>query len=229
MVDTTSHAGVFSSVAFGLNRRIDVVGAGAIGSRLVFSLVRLGLISVHVWDFDRVEEHNLANQLYGRSDVGKLKVEALQALIEAQTGVRIFTHPQAVDGSQELGEVVFVATDTMASRWAIWEGLKYDDHTKLMIEFRMGIEQGRVYVVNPNDPTEVHGWEYASDYDDSHALVSACGTTISVGPTAEVLCGHGVWQFINWDNREQENYQGPLVNEIVLDVRSPGLMSRQFK
>ncbi|MBI4533898.1 MAG: ThiF family adenylyltransferase, partial [Candidatus Melainabacteria bacterium] len=147
-VDITRHIDVFSRDAFG-NRRIDVIGAGATGSRIVLSLAKLGLDNIHVWDFDIVEAHNIANQVYGNADIGQLKVDALHDLVLAQTGLNIHKHAERVDGSQELGEIVFLLTDTMASRKEIWtKGIRYKMRTKLMIETRMGSDQGRVYTVN---------------------------------------------------------------------------------
>lgn len=52
--------------------KIVIMGAGALGSRLLDALVCQGYIPAIV-DFDKVERHNLGNQLYGPPDVGKLK------------------------------------------------------------------------------------------------------------------------------------------------------------
>ncbi len=226
-VDITRHIDVFSRDAFG-DRRIDVVGAGATGSRIVLSLAKLGLENIHVWDFDTVEAHNIANQVYGMGDIGKLKVDALHDLVKAQTGLTIHKHAQRVDGSQELGDVVFVLTDTMASRKEIWKkGIRYKMRTKLMIETRMGASEGRVYTVVPTRAPHVKGWE-GTLYDDAVAEVSACGTAITVGPTAEYLSGLAVWQLIRWQAIEQGK-EDTLDNEILFGLRPPYIMTRQFE
>jgi hypothetical protein len=196
-IDARRHLDVFSNVAFGA-RRVDVIGAGATGSRIVLSLAKLGLENLHVWDFDTVESHNIANQAFGQSDIGKLKVEALRDLVKQQTGLTITIHNEKVDGSQSLGEVIFLLTDTMASRKEIWnKGIRFKMRTKLMIETRMGPDQGRCYTINPTKPAQVKGWE-GTLYGDEVAPVSACGASITVGPTAEYLSGLAVWQFIRW-------------------------------
>ena len=43
---------------------IHVIGIGAMGSRIVELLVRLGVPRIHIWDFDTVEDKNITNQLY---------------------------------------------------------------------------------------------------------------------------------------------------------------------
>ena len=84
-LEVMRHLSVFSPHAFG-NKRVDVVGAGATGSRIVFSLAKLGVANIHVWDFDKVEEHNIPNQVFSLSDIGKFKGEALKEIVAAEAG-----------------------------------------------------------------------------------------------------------------------------------------------
>jgi molybdopterin/thiamine biosynthesis adenylyltransferase len=62
-------------------------GAGAIGSNLVDNMVRQGFKKVTVIDFDRVEDHNRHTQIYGRRDIGQLKVAALKTAVFNNMGV----------------------------------------------------------------------------------------------------------------------------------------------
>jgi hypothetical protein len=228
-IDTRRHLDVFSNVAFG-DRRIDVIGAGATGSRIVLGLAKLGVENLHVWDFDIVEGHNIANQAYGLSDIGKPKVEALRDLVKQQTGLTINIHNEKVDGSQALGEVVFLLTDTMASRQEIWQkGIRFKIRTKVMIETRMGVDQGRCYTVNPVKSAQVKGWEQTLCSDDV-APVSACGASITVGSTAEYLSGLAVWQFIRWAaiERGRNDKDDKLDHEIIFGLRPLYNMTRNF-
>ena len=227
-IDITRHLDVFSRDAFG-NKRIDVIGAGATGSRIVLSLAKLGLENIHVWDFDKVEPHNIANQAFSQADIGKFKVDALADLVTAHTGLKLHTHNERVDGSQALGDVVFLLTDSMASRKQIWDkGIRYKMRTKLMIETRMGSDQGRVYTINPTAPAQVKGWE-STLYSDEVAEVSACGASISVGPTAEFMSGLAVWQLIRWQAIEQgKTANDNLDHEIIFFLRPPLFTQRQF-
>jgi molybdopterin/thiamine biosynthesis adenylyltransferase len=58
--------------------RLTICGAGALGSHLADSLARQGVKNIRAIDRDRVEEHNVSTQLYGISEVGAWKVEALR-------------------------------------------------------------------------------------------------------------------------------------------------------
>jgi molybdopterin/thiamine biosynthesis adenylyltransferase len=69
--------------------RVTLCGAGAIGSNLADNLVRQGLVHLRAIDHDRVEEHNVSTQLYGESEVGTWKVEALRNRLFRATGVEI--------------------------------------------------------------------------------------------------------------------------------------------
>jgi molybdopterin/thiamine biosynthesis adenylyltransferase len=226
MVDPLRHLSVFSPHAFG-TRRVDVVGCGATGSRIALDLAKLGVENIHVWDFDTVEEHNVANQVFGIEHIASLKVEALAALVKAATGVKIYTHAERVDGSQQLGDVVFLLTDTMSSRKEIWDkSLKFKLKTQILIETRMGADSGRVYALNPNKPGHIKAWE-ATLYADDEAEVSACGASVSVGPTAEIIAGLATWQMIRWFAIEKGG-EDSLDNEIIFSLRPMLTISRRF-
>jgi hypothetical protein len=148
-------------------------------------------------------------------------------LTRAATGADITVHAEKVDGTQTLGEIVFLLTDTMRSRKEIWEGaLKYKLRTNLLIETRMGADSGRVYSLNPNRPGQIKAYEETL-YADEEAEVSACGASVSVGPTAEVISGLAVWQMIRWFAIELGG-EDELENEVIFSLRPMVTMSRKF-
>ena len=61
--------------------RINIVGCGSVGSTIAVLLARAGVTKMTLWDFDMVEPHNLANQMFRQCDVGKLKTEALADIL----------------------------------------------------------------------------------------------------------------------------------------------------
>src|ERR1043165_6894886 len=69
--------------------QIVLCGAGALGSNLADNLTRQGFAKLRVIDHDRIEEHNIGTQLYGVSDIGVWKVEALRNRIFRGAGVEI--------------------------------------------------------------------------------------------------------------------------------------------
>lgn len=65
--------------------KICVCGAGALGSNLVNVLLRQGVSNITAIDMDRVEESNVATQIYTLRDVGQKKTRALQSLMHQAT------------------------------------------------------------------------------------------------------------------------------------------------
>ena len=186
------------------NPQINIIGAGATGSRLWLALVELGLTNITVYDFDVVEGHNIANQIYLSSDIGMPKVAALKKYYQLKTGkptpdtmhfiaekVSSETHDKTT-----LKGVVFLLTDTMKSRADIFDNLIVDSETFLMVETRMASSYGDVYVVNPFDERETKAWRDTL-VNDEDAEVSPCGASISVGPTASIIANLAVWQTIH--------------------------------
>jgi molybdopterin/thiamine biosynthesis adenylyltransferase len=240
IIDTRRHLEVFSVEAFG-NKRIDVIGAGAVGSAIVMQLAKLGLENIHVWDFDKVEGHNIANQRYAQKDIGLAKVVAIAQAVKDATGHDITIHEEKLEGGETLGEVVFLAVDTMAARKAIWQkSLRNKLRTKLVVESRMGTQEGRVYAICPIKPAQVRGYE-STLYDDAAATVSACGASTTVGATADITASYATWQFMRWaaleaaatfpataPQTEQNATEDVLDHEIIFGLRPLYIMTRRF-
>jgi molybdopterin/thiamine biosynthesis adenylyltransferase len=198
-------------------KRIDVIGVGATGSWLVTLLTRLGITNIHVWDFDIVESHNVANQVFGNNDIGKFKVDALKERVKNDTGIEITTHNERVTGSTSgLGEIVFLLVDNMDVRKEIWEGaLKFQFHIGLVVETRFGfLNDGitpvlRIWSINPTDPEQVERWE-ACFYDSSgDTQASACGATQSICTSAAELAVKAANNLMEW-HRIQRGGKGYL-------------------
>lgn len=60
------------------NKRIALVGLGALGSMIAESLARSGVTVMGLWDNDIVEPGNICRSIYQLSDLGESKVDALK-------------------------------------------------------------------------------------------------------------------------------------------------------
>lgn len=55
-----------------------------------------------------------------------------------------------------LDGVSFVMVDSMKARRDIWEHcIGMQPYTEMMFEARLGIDSGRVYAINPTNPSEI--------------------------------------------------------------------------
>ncbi len=92
MADKFHHEAIYrgaEQLAKLASQRLTICGAGALGSQMADNLARQGFRHLRVVDRDRVEEHNVSTQLYGESDVGVWKVEALRQRVFRATGIEI--------------------------------------------------------------------------------------------------------------------------------------------
>jgi sulfur carrier protein ThiS adenylyltransferase len=73
--------------------RIGVAGLGGLGSNVVISLLRAGIGSFTLVDFDIVEENNLNRQYYFRDQIGKKKIDAIEEnMRRIRSNVSVETH-----------------------------------------------------------------------------------------------------------------------------------------
>ena len=227
MLDIVRHQSVFNPHE--LEENVHVIGCGATGSRIVAELARLGIRTIHAWDDDKVEKHNIANQVYNQLCVGDFKVDAINMLTDIiifdekeidmidDNFKSITTHNEKVT-NQALTGIVFLLIDTMASRKEIWENcIKFKPYVKLMIETRMGADSLRIYTINPLNFEQVAFWE-GTLCDDEEAVVSACGANTTVGATAAVISGLAVWELIKYQRGESSG------SEIIMGLRPDPIM-----
>lgn len=210
MIDTTRHLELFDPRIF--QDRINIIGAGATGSWLALILTKLGIKGeqINVWDFDAIEEHNIANQAFKIEQIGESKVHAIQNNIHRQTGTTIEVRDAKYE-QQRLAGYVFLMVDTMAERKRIWEqAIKRKSAIKLLIEPRMGLKVSRVYNVIPTDANQIEEYE-ETFYSDDDAEQSACGASQTVVTTAMATASQCAVQLIKHATGES------LPNEILTD------------
>jgi len=214
------------------NKSITIIGAGATGSYVASFLAQMGWGNtsfnqgkLKVFDGDVVEQHNLANQIYEASHIGKPKVEALKEVILRKCGFEIEVFNQMVNDKtpSELiqSTYVFILTDTMKSRKEIFENhLKTAFNTDLVIETRMGLQDGRIYSFNPHLGDHVKEWK-ATLYDDNVAEASLCGASQSIISTVGFLSSLAVGRVIQHFNYQYgtDNIRGKtggVDNEFIM-------------
>lgn len=96
-------------------------GAGAVGSNMADNMARQGFKKFTVIDFDRVDDHNRHTQIYGRRDVGQLKVAALKTGLFNSMGVTITDISRKLEQSNvdkylKKGALVIDGFDNIESR-----------------------------------------------------------------------------------------------------------------
>lgn len=116
---------------------ITIIGAGGIGSGAILALAQMGARDITVYDDDTLEIHNVSNQIYPQTYVGKSKVEAARDFIKFMYDFEIKIHKAKYDGKCK-SQVIVSGVDSMESRKAIWELVKAHNECVLYIDARMG-------------------------------------------------------------------------------------------
>jgi molybdopterin/thiamine biosynthesis adenylyltransferase len=193
---------------------IHIIGVGATGSWVALLLAKLGLAkNIKAYDFDVVEEHNIANQAYVRADIGVEKAAALRIMIATHVGEEISIFTEKIDELYGYQGYIFNLVDTMASRKTLFDTCM-SPNVKAYIETRLSVEGGRIYVINPLNAN--HRDRYKKTlYDDGEAEVSACGTSQTVVATAMMLASKAVWEMLK--HHEKNEYE-PFFGEILFDI-----------
>lgn len=187
-----------------LEGRVHIIGCGAVGSTIAENLARFGITKMTLWDFDTVEAHNVANQMFRATDIGKLKVDALaEMLAEINPDIAADLKLEK-DGwhGQRLSGYVFLAVDSIDLRREIAEKFKDNIYVKAMFDFRMALLDGQHYAADWQDSKMVEDFLATMNFthEEAHAeeTLSACNIPMSVVPTVRNLVGYGVSNFINF-------------------------------
>ena len=201
-----------------LQSRVHIIGCGAIGSTVAENLARFGITNITLYDFDYVEPHNIANQMFRSTDIGKLKVEALaDALLDinpdCKEGLKLV--PEGWKG-QRLSGYVFLCVDNIDLRREIAEKNRNNPYIKGMFDFRMRLTDAQHYAADWSDKPMVENFlrSMAFSHEEAQAEtpVSACNIVLSVVPTVRMIVACGVSNFINFVKG------GPLRKFIQVDA-----------
>lgn len=166
----TRHRDLIPQEAY--DKRINVVGAGAIGSFVVLSLAKLGFRNIHVYDFDTIETENISSQFYPVDSIGEPKVAALARMVAGFTGIEIIPKNHKVDESVNLtGAFTICAVDSMAVRKELYENVVLSDW---LIDPRMSAEYASINVLRMDSEETEHENYSRTLYSDGEAVQERC-------------------------------------------------------
>ena len=130
--------------------RIHIVGCGSVGSTVAENLARCGVTKFTLWDFDTVEPHNLANQMFRQQDVGRLKVDALKDIlcdINPELADSVSAKPEGWRGKLMSG-YIFLCVDSIELRRQIVERHMDNPYVKAVFDFRTLLESAQHYAAD---------------------------------------------------------------------------------
>lgn len=160
-------------------RQIIGVGAGTIGSWVIFGLAKLGCQKITWIDYDSVELHNCPNQLFPPSMVGKGKLASMQAILKSFSLCNQFPMvaiPEKLPDNIHrilIEPTIFVScVDNMKTRKEMFELAKAHPLITHFVDGRMAGQVIMTYTVNMSDIGAVEKYEATLYSDDSSGIVN---------------------------------------------------------
>ena len=198
--------------------RIHIIGCGSVGATVAENIARCGVKNFTIWDFDKVEPHNLANQIFRKKDIGKLKTEALADIlceINPEISESIELKSEGWNGELISG-YVFLCVDNIELRKAIVEKHFSHPYIKAMFDFRTGLTDAQHYAADWSNmkmkKTFLASMNFSHEEAKAETPVSACNIALSVTPTVRIICAYGVANFMNFWNGN------PLRKTVQIDA-----------
>lgn len=219
-MNISKHMDFFNPIT-DFNEQIHIIGCGAIGSTLCEMLTRMGFPKLHIYDFDVVSAHNLANQTFVHEDIGSLKIRCTQILCHAiNPDITIIKHENGYT-DQPLKGYVFLCVDNIDLRRKIATDNKYNMHIKGMFDFRMRFSDAQHYGADWQDSKSVENFiktmQFTHEEAKAETPVSACGTTLNIITTVRIICSYGLCNFINFI-KDKELKKMILIDGFKFDI-----------
>ncbi len=217
---------VFNPLTF--SHPVHVIGCGGMGSHIATALARMGVglpqSPIHLYDYDKFEKHNLANQYLTSEHIDWTKIKAVKRqLQEIRPDIVVHRHRGEVDKYVPLSGVVFVCVDSMYARAIIMEHcLEGKEKIKCVIETRMDAGAGISHCFDPNNKRHCDCW-WEQCYDDGETdNMMGCSGNLSVISAVWGTASLALKQFeafARTDNAKR------MVNRIYQDFDFPGIRS----
>lgn len=219
--ESTTTSSRFSSAAwfrYVRSTNILIAGVGGIGSWLALMLARLQPGSITLVDNDRFEPENMAGQLIRSADVGSLKVDAVQTIMNNWANYRqTRTICDRINGTtQGLPAIVFGGFDNMQARRDLYESWKAtalarnkSDKT-LFIDGRLAAETLQVFCFTGADEAYRKEYERKWLFSDTEAESTVCSykqTSYCANLIASIMTN----LFVNWCTNQCD----PLIERSV--------------
>ena len=194
-----------------VNGKCNIIGCGSIGSNVAELLARYGIENIVLWDFDTVEPHNIANQLFTEEDVGKPKTEALASLLyKINPRLKKTLEIKGKYDHDILNNYVFMCVDNVEVRQEIVETNKYNPTIQAVFDFRTTLYEGQCYFADwtkeKDKKSLITSLDFTHEEAKANTPVSACGFELSVSPVVKMTALMGIVNFTNMINKEETKH-----------------------
>lgn len=220
------------------SKRVMIIGLGSFGSQIAIELAKAGVGNFLLFDFDRVELHNLVRHTCTIKDLGRLKTDAIyDAIVGKNPYAHVEKFPIDINVDLDLlnaeivkADIVICATDNNRSRFNISEALVKQHKVGIFGRAVTRVEGGDVFRYSPGGPCyccligagwydttaeEITGTDQLPPYtapEDAEAMVQ-----VGLSSDIEPICNLMVKLTLMELSRGKESGISCLENELVYD------------
>lgn len=141
-------------------KRVMIVGLGSFGSQIAIELAKAGVGNFALFDFDRVELHNLARHTSTTKDLGRLKTDVLYESILGKNPyanvdlfpININEHLDLMEEEVAKADIVICGTDNNESRFNLSTVLVHQQKIGIFGRAVTRAEGGDVFRYRPGGP-----------------------------------------------------------------------------
>ena len=171
---------------------VTIIGAGGIASALVTILAQMGFKKFHIWDDDKLEEHNLSTTAYPEDFLGMPKVGcAAEMIYKHNSKIDVTTYITRWEPGNHLSDIVLLTPDNMETRLDVHMDWKRNDNRRALIDMRMGALTMEVISVEKDNDNFGKTWQPSNKISDE-----ACTAKHTIF-TANIVAGLGASQLFN--------------------------------
>lgn len=195
--------------------RHKIIGLGGIGSHLAFKLSRIGAINIDLYDFDKVENHNIGGQLYSHEQINQSKAYATREFLMLMKGqdqdLNVYDFNYKVNHVADLfnyySSNFFVCVDNMKTRINIANSFKSYKNSlndnAILIESRLGPTGYEIYFIT-KDTIDFYLEHCLFTDEEANAVTCSYQQTTHV---ASALASRIVNLYTNYLNNEVLNQE----------------------
>ena len=142
------------------SKKVLIIGLGSFGSQIAIEFAKAGVGYFSLFDFDRVELHNLARHTSTINDLGRLKTDVIYDAIKGKNPyAKVDKYPININDDLELlnkeiakSDLVICATDNNLSRFHVSEALVKQRRIGIFGRAVTRAEGGDVFRYRPDGP-----------------------------------------------------------------------------
>ena len=184
------------------NITVSLVGCGGIGSNAAVTIARLGIMKLNIFDFDTVEDINMAGQLFKIAHIGNSKVSATAEVLNEFTNVEVFALQTRVTKETLLTKITVCGLDSMAARKEVFESW-YDrykgNQNAFFVDCRMSVDTAQLYCFTGDDEVRIKDYMENALFSDEEAEPTLCSAkqTTYIAFRMAAMAAEAIVDFVN--------------------------------